>query len=402
MLDFSQVTGQIKTFSQDRIRSLPQFRSALREAECRLDASSPDWEQTRDRIELSKTSWLIAQWHEAPDAHAAPVPRPMPHTVLAADGSQIVADRHDIALCYLLNVGSIALRYGTGERATLTSRPILAAPEEDLLEESQGEVTAIATRRLSIKRQIAEIEALVDLIRTIQPDGPGTGVVPAIALFDGSLILWTLETEQDAFREETLETLRDCLETARQHRVPIIGYISQSASRDVVNSLRIYACPHPVANCDRYCPHRGKPRPAFVPPDCAGIERIRDVDLFAERLRPEERSAVFGSGSRILGLYGDHDVRFFYLHTGREIARCEVPKWVAEAPELLDLAHTLCIDQCRKGDGYPVALSEAHEQAIIRNPERTAFFHLMEREFVTSRQSIATTQKAVSKRARRV
>ena len=53
--------------------------------------------------------------------------------MFAADGSQIVSDRHDIALCYLLNIGLIALRYGTGERATLTSRPYLALPEDDLL-----------------------------------------------------------------------------------------------------------------------------------------------------------------------------------------------------------------------------------------------------------------------------
>ncbi len=43
----------------------------------------------------------------------------------------------------------------------------------------------------------------------------------------------------------------------------------------------------------------------------------------------------------------------------------EVPEWVARRKDLLDLTHALVLDQCRRGQGYPVALSEAHEQAVV-------------------------------------
>ena len=186
-------------------------------------------------------------------------------------------------------------------------------------------------------------------------------------------------------------------------RVPIAGYISAPQSRDVVNALRVFACPHELSNCDRFCPQHSKPRPEYVAPPCAGTEMVRDADLFARLLQPGERSAVFGSRSQILNAYAPSQrIRFFYLHTGREVARVEIPAWVSDDPELLQLTHTLCWDQARKGDGYPVALAEAHEQAIVRGAEKAAFFQMMQRAFVATGQPVTTTQKALSKRARRI
>jgi hypothetical protein len=399
MLDFAQITVQIREFAADRLRALPQQQAAWEEARRRLHESGPLWEETQTKIAHSRTSWLVAAWHEPPDrAHAAP-PRPLPCTVLAADGSQIVSDRHDITLCYLINVGLIALRYGTGERATLTSRPSLAPPDDDLLDEFQGEQAVIVPKRLAMRRLLAEFAGLAAMIVENAPAASG----PTLALSDGSLILWPLETEHDEFRAASLAAFESHLETARQHNVPIVGYISQPTSRDVVNALRVFRCPHPQANCDRYCPHRQKPKPHYVAPDCAGTERLTDADLFFDLLQPGERSAVFGSRSQILGSYRpDNRICFFYLHTGLEVARVEIPAWAATDPDLLALTHALCYDQAQKGDGYPVALAEAHEQAIVRGAERAAFFHLMEREFVHSRLPVAVTRKAASKRARRV
>jgi hypothetical protein len=425
MLDFSQVSAQIRTFVGDHAGAQARLNLALTEAARRLSAAAPGWERTRIRIAESHTSWLVAEWLEAPDAVYTLPARPMPHTVLAVDGSQLVSDRHDIALCYLLNVGMISLRYGTGERATLTSRPMLALPDDDLLDEFQGEQAAIAPKRLAIRRLLAEFAALAEMmgerenpqISQISAQDKAAPTIPerptperanpqrptpTLALTDGTLILWPLETEQEEFRAAALHEFRTSLEAARERGIPVAGYISAPASRDVVNALRIFQCPHPKADCDRACPNRVRPRPHYVAPPCVGTEGITDAELFALWLKPGERSALFGSSSKILDFYGPHTVRFFYLHTGREVARIEVPDWVAQDGELLDRVHTLCYDQACKGDGYPVALAEAHELAIIRTPERAAFFRLLEREFVVTRQTVGVTQKAVAKRSRRV
>lgn len=395
MLDFTRVVSQIQSFVQERANSQPRLEEARREAVRRLHASGPAWQLTRDRIATARTSWLLASWHEPSDTVFAPESPSGAFTVYAADGSQIVSDRHDIALCYLLNIGLIALHYGPNPQASLTSRPHLALPDDDMLDEFQGEQATIVPRRLGIRRLLEEVAGLVELTAN-----SGT---PALALFDGSLILWPLETEKEEFRTASLNTFEEYLEIMRQRRIPIAGYISSPQSRDVVNSLRLVACPHPRADCENLCPNRVKPRPHYVPPDCSGTESISDADLFMELLRPGERSPIFGSSSKILKLCSEkNQIRFFYLHTGPEVARVEVPAWVCDDPDLLARTHSLCYDQARKGDGYPVALAEAHEQAVVRAAEKAAFFQIMQRDFVRTGQKVGITQKAVSKRARRV
>ena len=401
MLDFSQILPQISAFTTERFRALEPLHAALNEAGRRLRDSGPDWQATQAKIARSRTSWLLAAWREAPDLRVAAPKAPSPCVIFAADGSQIVAERHDVALCCVLNVGRIALRYGTGERASLTSRPELFAPDDDLLEAQEGEQAVIAPRRLGLRRQMLEISELAELTAQAAPEG--RTALPALALFDGSLILWTLESETEDFRRKTLAEFQRSMALARSRRVPLAGYVSAPQSRDVVNALRVFACPHENPHCESLCPGSRRPKPDYVAPRCAGTERITDALLFGERLNPGERSAVFGSGSKILRQVADEDsICFFYLHVGAEVARIEIPAWVADSPELLAQTHALCWDQAQKGDGYPVALAEAHEQAIVRGSERDAFFRLIERDFVQRGMPLGGTQKALSKRARRI
>ena len=56
-----------------------------------------------------------------------------------------------------------------------------------------------------------------------------------------------------------------------------------------------------------------------------------------------------------------------------EIARIEVPDWLAEDSELLALSHAMLVKQCQLGLDYPVAISEAHEQAVITGHDREEF-----------------------------
>jgi hypothetical protein len=344
----------------------------------------------------------MPEWRERPDLAVAPPSIPTRYTALATDGSQIVADRHDLALCYLINIGFIALRYGPDPGASLRSRPALATPDDTLLSDFNGEQDPIAPKRLSMRCRLQEVAGLAELLS--EESGKTAASVPAIGLCDGSLILWPLESERDSdYRHDVLNAFQSSLEIARDAHIPIAGYISKPMSKDVVNSLRVHVCPHEFANCDRHCPKSSLPRPNYVAPDCSGTERVTDADLFARILQPGERSVVFGSGSQILEKYEPrHRTDFFYLNTGVEVARVEIPAWVTDDAGLLAQTHALCYDQARKGNGYPVALAEAHEQAIVRGAERSAFFHLMERHFVPAGIPLATTQKALAKRARRV
>ena len=54
----------------------------------------------------------------------------------------------------------------------------------------------------------------------------------------------------------------------------------------------------------------------------------------------------------------------------------KVPDWLADDPELPALSHAMLVQQCQLGFGYPVAVSEAHEQAVITGHDREEFRRL--------------------------
>jgi NurA-like 5'-3' nuclease len=124
---------------------------------------------------------------------------------------------------------------------------------------------------------------------------------------------------------------------------------------------------------------------------------VTDRILFSRVLNPGERSSLFESSSRILESYADHNIYFFYLNIGEEIARVEIPKWVAEDGGLLNLVHTLIFDQAKKGNGYPAALIEAHEQAVVKGKDRDFFFELIREALIKSDFKVTVSRKGLSK-----
>ena len=78
----------------------------------------------------------------------------------------------------------------------------------------------------------------------------------------------------------------------------------------------------------------------------------------------------------------------------------EVPVWVADDERLLDLTHSLVLDQCARGPGYPVALMEAHEQAVITASDRRLFVDQVMSALEDQSLPAYTSEKSRSKRLR--
>jgi hypothetical protein len=214
-----------------------------------------------------------------------------------------------------------------------------------------------------------------------------------MGLTDGTLILWNLEGKPRDFQREILHNYLSSFEVMKSSQVPFMGYISQPGSADVINVLRVGLCPEHLTNCDK-CPYKGKNQEL----PCEPIEGITDAGLFAPVLQDGERSSTFKSSSAILDEYGIHSIYFFYLNVGAEIARIEIPKWVSQNTVLLDFVHAVAYDQAEKGQGYPVSLIEAHEQAIIRGNEREQFYRLLEQLYVRQGLEVSMSRKAFKKR----
>ena len=192
-----------------------------------------------------------------------------------------------------------------------------------------------------------------------------------------------------------LPAMEELRQLARSRPLALASYISLPRSTEVVNALRLdtHLCHYEAANCDMHCRTL---RPGQRP--CDGVSGVLDRDLFEALLEERERSDLFASTSSIVEQYGDHRVRFFYLNAGSELARVEVPKWVAEDNAMLELTHAALVDQCRKGHGYPVAISEAHEQAVVTVGDREEFRLIVEDALQRQRLPVYTSQKDRSKR----
>ena len=350
-----------------------------------------DWQHLTDKIARSKPSWLTAEIVEPVTLQRARPERPVEITVLATDGSQLFPDRHEVAACYLINIGTIVFHYGTGERPILSSIPTLFYTEEELFLEWNGKRTPVNADMVGVHRGIMELETLADLTKKVP-----VSTRKAVALSDGTLIDWTLEGKPDDFKNEMLRRTLASFDRFEKTKIPVAGYISCSNSADVVNALRVGLCPEdPVPACES-CPQR-----TYHPdtPPCTAIEGVYDRALFGRVLKnPGDRSVVFRSTSEILKEYGRHRIFFFYVNVGFEIARIEVPAWVAEDTEMLNLVHSVVCDQVDKGKGYPIILAEAHEKAVVRGGDRELFYQLLSETYVRGGVRSEISRKNISKR----
>jgi len=374
-------------------------RERLQNALDVLQDKSLDIEHLDKKIEASKTTWLVAGLVDGLAPHYQAPPLPPEFSIIATDGSNIDVDRHKSTRCYLINIGSVTLRYGAKPEARLDSSPVLYFGDEDLVivppDGAKGREQVIEGALLGIKRGVDECRGLANLAAELPKDAP------ALALLDGSLILWGLtgQTYPDFVTEALLHKgFLSCLDDIRKlnkdKRLALASYISFPRSTDVVNALRVAICPHDIIDTDRLCKE-------CESKDCYKVDGVRDRELFFNLLDEGERSALFTSQSKIVkDHYGGHWVYFFYIRVDDEIARVELPQWVARDENLLNLTHALVLDQCRRGQGYPVALSEAHEQAVVTGVDRENFWQLVESLMVDEKMPSPTSAKSFSKRTR--
>ena len=79
-----------------------------------------------------------------------------------------------------------------------------------------------------------------------------------------------------------------------------------------------------------------------------------------------------------------------------------MPGWVVANEERLNLAMALVLDQVERGYGYPAALIEAHECAVIGAADREMFQRLLGEHVVAFGLPEDSSAKARSKRVRGV
>ncbi|MBD1930611.1 MULTISPECIES: DNA double-strand break repair nuclease NurA [Cyanophyceae] len=409
MLDLTKLARQMQGISQhltleaaasrQRLERAQQFFILAKTQQAELVQRQEKW---RDRITFNAATPV----EPLSTCIDLPIP-PACHTVIATDGSQIAPNHHEIAYCYLINVGRVMLHYGQSLHPLLDSLPEVFYQPEDLYVSRQW---GIRTEEwMGYRRTASETSVLAELacnwvnqrevdkgkkmLSALSPVPNPQSPVPTLAMVDGSLIYWFLEQLPGEARDRILPPILEAWDALREAGIPIMGYLSASRSSDSLNFLRLPACPHPAPDCMTHCPGQSDRAP------CQVFDPLRDTFLWASQLQPGQRSTLWRSSARILDLYGAHQIYFCYVHVGTEIARVEVPAWVAENPEKLDSALSLMLAQVQKGYGYPVALAEAHNQAVVRGGDRARFFALLEQQMIKAGlRNVGTSYKEARKR----
>ena len=294
------------------------------------------------------------------------------YCVVASDSSFIAPDKHRGALCHLINVGRVMIRYGDERAAEISSVP---NHYTDPLREGEE---IMSSRVLGAKCALREIEELYGWAERYGAD---------VALVDGSLMQLPLVLSSDPQVVRLTAEYLAFVNRFRDLGIPVVGYISQPASNMVMRALRMLACERPI-------PCEARPTD---PCTCEPLWSIEDSDLFWALLETGERSPIFeptfanfrgGNAEAFKGLV------FSYLATQHEIVRLEYPLWVSEEG-LLERATAIIQHQAWLGKGYPNSLTLAHQYAVLHNADRESYYFLLERAGLIR----GVTEKARGKRA---
>lgn len=394
MLDFNKLASQIPEISKHLNAEEIASQERLKKAKNLLKKTADDqrhWlniqDQWREHLIFSPATPV-----EEIDISYPICSAPKSHTVFATDGSQISPSHHEITYCYLINIGRIMLHYGQSLHPLLDTMPQVYYKPEDLYVSQQWNIRT--EEWMGYRRTVLEAKILSEMAcRWVLPPGAHHDTAN-LALVDGSLIFWFLDNLLNEAKEQLLPPILAAWEDLRNSKIPLMGYLSASRSMESVNFLRFPACIYDYPNCIVNCREETEEKP------CQVIHPIRDTTLWRSVLPPGHRTALWRSNLRILDYYDEPQrVYFCYVNVGNEIARIEIPAWVAEDSNLFEQSLGIMLAQVYKGYGYPVALAEAHNMAVVRSGDRHRFFSILEQQMIRSGlKNVSTSSKEARKR----
>lgn len=314
--------------------------------------------------------------------------RPAAYTAMATDGAEIDPDRHGgSGEFYLINVGQVRIPYGQPERdVELSSVSTLGYTDDDLYivdPRDPRRQVPMRDRHLDALRTVAEVRALADLAEAEALSAP------AVALVDGTLLFSVLEERpRDFLRSRFYSDFVSQLERLRRARVCVAAYASRSRGIDLVHLFRAVCGSTPLV-CE-----------ICTGAHACALRGLNDAHLIGRGLDRWDRTGLFRVRSNVHDpYYGIHRVYFFLLATGDEVARVEIPEWVARDQEMLNLLHAVLVDQCAKGFGYPAVLARADDRAVISLGDRSVLDTLVQQELarrgVVARPSAKLSRKQV-------
>lgn len=299
-------------------------------------------------------------------------------TTFAADGSQIYAAKKTsipvaaIQIGWFENPHDERSAYEKGGQFEILTPADLFRDQEDPMNPDL---------RVEEGRYLAEAARIAEFLEKHRGWRDRGDRMP-LAFFDNPLLVpFSQKGLQSSFLDATVALVR----LSRETRVPIVGYVDRSFSRDLISLLNV------VGGAD------------------ASSAGLYDAALIFElqKARWGNRTCFFYSRRRGLESFVDQatgisTVGFCYLQTAADTApaRLDVPSWVYD-DGLLDEVVDVVRAECVVGLGYPYALESADQAAVISMADREAFFRALQEFATREKLDFSVSRKDESKQRRR-
>jgi len=351
-IDYQQIFVQIKEIGRNAKERRKKKEDAQASARELLSFYDSELDFLRSKVDTAKladanTRCALPLNENLASSHPAPASAAQA-TLIAADGSQIVPNRHDAIQYYVINVGAIAMQVGSGN-----TPEVFTETELHMLDEFED--TFFSDSQVALQRDVAERKKLLEVAKKY------SGTI--IALTEGQLELWgAVDSDNSRDFEKSLQDYLDALKEMEKQQVITSGYVDKPGANWVVRLLEIATIPqNELNNLKKYHPLAG----------------VTDLWLFSQILGKHERSAIFALQAKSAEKYKDSiSIHFFYLNVGDEkkpkIARVDVPLWVVNNQNALNNLHCALIEQSKimGSEPFPYLLHRAHEIAVVTHKEK--------------------------------
>lgn len=361
MLNKAKLFKQFETLSDKIFFDISNELKIALEAWKIISADS----EFKSKIKDINSPWLLPNWQDDLSLKKEIKLQNLDYKILGVDGSQVYPDRHQGTTCFLINTGAVKLEYGQNSKANLMSEPHVFV-DNDLDELSINDY-------VDCLREEFEFKLGLDLTENNLTD---------LLIFDGSLIFWHLMAKDNKLKNHFLKKYLEVFFNLYQKQILYCSYVSLPNNKELINLIRMQLCNFEP---DQYL--------------TKFVDKISDANLMFALLKEGQRSIIFENQAQIVKEYpSELRPHFFYFNVGQEIARIEIPAWIANDKSKVELIEQIILDQCVKGSGYPVVLAEAHEQAVVKSADRQFFYELLAKTGLNKNFSINGSLKAAKKR----
>jgi len=358
MLDRFKFLQELEKIEQQVVVDFESYRTHLLNVWMQIKSD----DTIASLISSKKWSLLVPFWQSKLEQIYKINAHPHPYAVLAVDGSQIYYDKHQGPACSLINIGTVFLHYQKQQSfVDLQSYP-------EIIVFNETDFTDKGAEFINLYREKQELSTAfkysVEYQKKLQGSMSNT---PFLCIFDGSLIFFQADKNEDESVVNFFAEYMNQLELLFQDKILHVAYMSFPRTKDLINVARL-------ADIN------------FIEKDLeknSSWSKLSDMDLLQLFLPVGQRTIIFESKAPICYTYPKHLKPYFcYLNVGVEIARIEFPAWIGQSAELVDLVCSIVLDQAQKGNGYPVALFEAHEQAVIKSYDREFFYEMIKQTYI--------------------